>query len=101
MSSLNLFLSYSVTNSSSSPTSSTFKFAPISLMWPSSVVLLLFHFSSPHLTPWASEVALVVKNLPANAGGPIDAGLILGSRRSSGGGNGNTVQYSSLENSID
>ena len=39
-----------------------------------------------------------VKNLPANAG---DAGLILGSGRSPGEGNGNPRQYSCLENSMD
>ena len=32
----------------------------------------------------------MVKNLPANAGGKEDVGLIPGSGRSSGGGNGNT-----------
>ena len=37
----------------------------------------------------------VVKNLPANAG---DTGLILGSGRPPGGGNGNPLQYSCLEN---
>ena len=37
----------------------------------------------------------VVRNLPANA---RDAGLIPGSGRSPGGGNGNPVQYSCLEN---
>ena len=36
-----------------------------------------------------------VKNPPANAG---DAGLIPGSGRSPGGGNGNSLQYSCLEN---
>ena len=40
----------------------------------------------------------VVKNLPANAG---DAGLIPGSRRSPGEGNGVPLQYSWLENSMD
>ena len=40
----------------------------------------------------------VVKNLPANAG---DAGSIPGSRRSSGEGNGNLLQYSCLKNSMD
>ena len=40
----------------------------------------------------------VVKNLPASAG---DAGLISGSVRSSGGGNGNPLQYSPQENSLD
>ena len=40
----------------------------------------------------------VVKNLPANA---EDMGSVLRSRRSPGGGNGNPLQYSCLENSID
>ena len=40
----------------------------------------------------------VVKNLPANAG---DSGLIPGLGRSLGGGNGNPLQYSCLENSMD
>ena len=40
----------------------------------------------------------VVQNQPANAG---DVGSIPGSRRSPGGGNGNPLQYSCLENSMD
>ena len=40
----------------------------------------------------------VVKNLPANAG---DAGLIPGLGRPPGGGHGNPVQYSCLENPMD
>ena len=40
----------------------------------------------------------VVKNLPASAG---DAGSIPGSRRSPGEGNGNSLQYSCLKNSMD
>ena len=40
----------------------------------------------------------VVKNPPANAG---DAGSIPGSGRSPGGGNGNPLQCSCLENSMD
>ena len=43
----------------------------------------------------------VVKNLPANAGDPRNAGLIPGSGRSPGEGNGNPLQYSYLENSMD
>ena len=46
----------------------------------------------------ASQVALVVKNLPGNAGDVRDAGLISGSGRSPGEGNGNPFQYSCLEN---
>ena len=45
-------------------------------------------------------MALVVKNLPANAGDRRDAGLIPGSGRS-GEGNGNPFQYSCLENPMD
>ena len=43
----------------------------------------------------------VVKNLPANAGGVGNSGLIPGFGRSSGGGNGNPLQYSCLENFMD
>ena len=39
----------------------------------------------------ASQVALVVKILPANAGDIRDAGCIPGSGRPSGGGNGNPL----------
>ena len=44
---------------------------------------------------------LVEKNLPANTGNPRDTGSILGSGRSPGGGNGNPLQYSCLENPMD
>ena len=43
-------------------------------------------------------MAQEVKNLPANAG---DTGLIPGFGRSPEGGNGNTLQYSCLENPFD
>ena len=43
----------------------------------------------------------VVKNLPAKAGDTRDAGLIPVSGRSPRGGNGNMLQYSCLENSMD
>jgi len=43
----------------------------------------------------------VVKNLPANAGDTRDSGLISGLGRSPGVGNGNPLQYSCLENSMD
>ena len=43
----------------------------------------------------------VVKNLPANVGDARDMGLISGSGRSPGEGNGNPIQYSCLENSMD
>ena len=43
----------------------------------------------------------VVKNLLANAGDARDVSLIPRSQRSSGEGNGNPFQYSSLENPMD
>ena len=43
----------------------------------------------------------MVKNPPANAGGIRDVGSIPGSGRFPGGGRGNTLQYSCLENSMD
>ena len=47
-------------------------------------------------------VAQMVKNLPAIQETQVQSlGLISGSGRSPGGGNGNPLQYSSLENSKD
>ena len=46
-------------------------------------------------------IGTVVKNSPANAGDTRDVGSILGSERSPGIGNGNPLQYSCLENSMD
>ena len=43
----------------------------------------------------------MVKNLPNHAGDAKDAGLIPGSERSPGEGNGNPLWYSCLENPID
>ena len=47
------------------------------------------------------QVALVVKNLPVNVGDERDADLIPGLGRSPGEGNGNPLQYSCLEISMD
>jgi len=46
-------------------------------------------------------VALVVKNPLANAGDIRDTGSVSGLGRSPGGGNGNPLQYSRLENPMD
>ena len=43
----------------------------------------------------------MVKNLLASAGNARDRGSIPGWGRSPGGGNGNPLQYSCLENSVD
>ena len=44
-------------------------------------------------------MVLVVKNLPANAGDIREEGSVTG--RSPGGGHGNPLQYSCLENPMD
>ena len=49
----------------------------------------------------ASQVVLMVKNPPANAGDGRDTGSIPGSGRSPGGRHGNPLQYSCLENPMD
>ena len=46
-------------------------------------------------------MALLVKNLLAIAGDIKDTGSVPGSGRSPGGGHGNTLQYSCLENPMD
>ena len=46
-------------------------------------------------------MVLVVKNVLANAGDLRGEGLIPGLGRSPGGGNGNPLQYSCLENPMD
>ena len=50
---------------------------------------------------WFSQVALVVKNLPTKAREVRDVGSVPGSGRSPGGGHGNPLQYSCLENPMD
>ena len=52
----------------------------------------------PRRAPWLSQVLPVVKNLAANAGDVRDEGSIPGAGRSPGGGHGNPLQYSGLEN---
>ena len=52
-------------------------------------------------SPGVSQVALVIKNPPANAGDVRDAGSIPGLGIPPGEGNGHPLQYSCLENPID
>ena len=51
-----------------------------------------------YATTVVSQVVLVVKNLPANAGDVRDTGSISVLGRSPGGAHGNPLQYSCLEN---
>ena len=58
-------------------------------------LVLTFQIQYQQALDFPGEVALVVRNPPANAG---DMGLIPGSGRFPRGGNGNPFQYSCLEN---
>ena len=58
-------------------------------------------YLGPFSTPCrVSQVALVIKNLPAKAGDARDVGLIPGLGRCPGVENDNSFQYSCLENSM-
>ena len=59
------------------------------------IIYLLDYLSS------VTQVALVVKNPLANVGDVGDNGSIPGSGRSPGGGYGNPLQYSCLEDPVD
>ena len=50
---------------------------------------------------WASQVVLMVKNPPPNAGDPRDMGLTPGSGRIPGGGHSNPLQHCWLKNPLD
>ena len=62
---------------------------------------ILVLFSEPIVLKGASQVRLVVESRLANAGDVRDVGWISGLGRSLGEGNGNSFQYSCLENSMD
>ena len=55
-------------------------------------------FEVPQSKTGVSQMALEVKNPPANAGDISGVGSTPGSERSPGGGNSNPLQYSCLEN---
>ena len=63
--------------------------------------LLANIYNDWYLLAKVSQVALVVKNLPANAIDIRDVGLILGWGRYPEEGHGNPLQYSCLENPLD
>ena len=72
---------------------------------PVNLEVLILHLwaqaGSVHQGPLITEGGSVIKNLPANAGDARDTGLIPGLGGSPGIENGNTFQYSCLENSMD
>ena len=61
-------------------------------------IVLMNPFAGHQWRLRASQVALIVKNPLASAGDIRDVGLIPGLGRSPGGGYGNLLQYSCLEN---
>ena len=62
------------------------------------ILYLVMNMNRTKATQGACQVALVVKNMPANAGDIRDVASVPRSGRSSGGGHGNPLQYSCLEN---
>ena len=66
---------------------------------PDSIVSVnALHMNSLLPVYWTYQMALVVKNLPANAGDVRDSSSIPGLGRSPGGGHGKSLQCSYLEN---
>ena len=61
-------------------------------------IIMKHYFQFCSFTGRASQVELLVKNPPAGTGDIRDMGLIPGSRRFPGGGHGDPLQYSCLEN---
>ena len=59
------------------------------------------HFSADCASYWASQVALVVKNPPADSKDLIDVSSIPGWGRFPGGGDGKSLKYPCLENPKD
>ena len=64
-------------------------------------IYIYTHIHTHIYTHSVSQEALVVKTLSANVGDVKDTGSIPGSGRSSGGGYGNPLPYSCLENPTD
>ena len=69
----------------------------LSLDYPTRAILSYMYYT----ILWASQVALVLKNLPTNTGDIRVESSTHGSGRSPGGGHGNPLQYSCLENPMD
>ena len=63
--------------------------------------MLCSQFIFPPTLPGGFPDGTMIKTPPANAGDAGDIGLIPGSGRSPGEGNGNPLQYSCLENPMD
>ena len=88
---------------SSSSSSSSSSRMPLEVTYEGEVITKMhsIFLKCKHKTEEASQLSLVAKNLPGNAGDIKDMGLIPGLGRSLGGGHGSPLQYSCLENVID
>ena len=71
------------------------------IYWELSEVFYIFESQLSQHIYEMHPVELVVNNLPASEGGVSNTGLTPGSIRSPGGGHGNPLQYSCLENPVD
>ena len=65
--------------------------------WKTAAKFVVYGLDENMVYAWSSQVVLVVKNPPANAGDIRDMGSIPGSGRFPGIANGNPLQYSCLE----
>ena len=65
------------------------------------VCVCVYIYTCMYTYLWASQVVLVVKNLPGSTGDMRDASPICGSGRPPGGGHSNPLQYSFLEHPMD
>ena len=68
---------------------------------PLTAIVTIYRFMDLQGCIRVSQVALVVKNLHANAGDIRDTGSVPGPGRAPEGGHGNPLQFSCLENPID
>ena len=62
------------------------------------MIFELLNFVHVYISNWASQMVLVVKNTPGNAGDIRDVDLIPGLGKSPEGGHGNALHYSCPEN---
>ena len=86
------------------PYSPTLEFGVISTqqMWFKQTIALQLSCGGVKISrSWVSQMVLVVKNMSVNAGGIRNTDLNPESGRCPGGGHGNPLQYSCLENPMD
>ena len=78
-----------------------FRNQAITINWKTAAKFVVYGLDEDMVYAWSSQAVLVVKNPPADAGDIRDMGSSPGSGRSPGGGHGNPLQYSCLQNPMD